>query len=84
MTIILADNPVATTSSGLFPQSFSMRLNAKIRRRPGPAQGRPVVFLKESLRGRGESRGEREKKLLISPFLPFTLSPFILEVDFRD
>ena len=31
MTIIPQDNPVATTSSGLFPQSFSMRLAAKIR-----------------------------------------------------
>ena len=31
MTIIPQDNPVATTSSGLYPRSFSMRLDAKIR-----------------------------------------------------
>ena len=32
MAIILVDNPVATTSLGLFPQSFSMRVDAKIQR----------------------------------------------------
>lgn len=32
MTVILTDNPVATTSTGLFPRSFSMRMGANIRR----------------------------------------------------
>ncbi len=50
MTIIPQDNPVATTSTGLFPQSFSMRLDAKIRSQRPSRKSRIVIGQQSSVR----------------------------------
>ena len=79
MAAIPSDNPVATTSSGLFPQSFSMRLDAKIRCGLAFAQEGSDIFhdcvpgygLME--RGGERERGGRKDALSLSPALPLVL-----------
>lgn len=66
MTIILMDNPVATTSSGLFPLSFSMRLDAQYTVPEGLRQEIRDIFplhvcheqAERESGGKGDSNGE--------------------------